>query len=86
MAAEQNPEIRKAVNTLYELSADDQVRMKYERRQKAWRDRQSQIDGYYQEGIAKGRVEGIEIGEQKIIDLLKSGKSPKEILREYRDN
>jgi hypothetical protein len=38
MIAEQNPEVRKAVDTLYEISADDKVRAEYEMRQKAWRD------------------------------------------------
>ena len=95
MVAERNPEIRKAVDTLYDLSADEEVRAEYERRQKAWRDRQSQNEGYYQEGMLKGRAEGraegrvegraegnLE-GEQRIIDLLKSGKSPEEIIREH---
>ena len=78
MVAVRNPEIRKAVDTLYELSSDEQVRLDYERRLKALRDRNSQIEGYYQDGIAAG--------EQKIIDLLKSGKSPEDILREYGHN
>ena len=34
---------------------------------------------WYEEGIE----EGIEKGEQNIIDLLKSGKSPEEIIRDY---
>jgi predicted transposase/invertase (TIGR01784 family) len=50
MIAEKNPEIRKAVNTLYELSADEKVRAEYEMRQKAWRDRVSQIEGAYEDG------------------------------------
>jgi len=33
--------IRKAVNTLYELSANDKVRAEYEQRMKAWRDREA---------------------------------------------
>jgi len=45
MVAATNPEIRKAVNTLYELSADEKVRAEYEMRMKAWRDRMSEIDG-----------------------------------------
>ena len=49
MVAVQNPEIRKAVNTLYELSADEKVRAEYEMRQKAWRDRMSQFDGAIQD-------------------------------------
>jgi len=31
----------------------------------------------------EGREEGEQKGEQKIIQLLKSGKSPEEIIREY---
>jgi predicted transposase/invertase (TIGR01784 family) len=103
MIAEQNPEIRKAVDTLYEISADDKVRAEYEMRQKAWRDRMSQFDGYYQDGMQKGiqqgmqkgiqqgmqkgmqqgRMEGLQEGQQKILELLKSGKSPEEIMRAY---
>ena len=45
MIAAENPEIRKAVNTLYELSSDEKVRAEYEARKKAWRDRMSEIDG-----------------------------------------
>ena len=58
MVAERNPEIRKAVNTLYELSADEKLQAEYEMRQKAWRDRLSQNEGYYMDGIQKGRLEG----------------------------
>jgi predicted transposase/invertase (TIGR01784 family) len=45
MIAVGNPEIRKAVNTLYELSSDEKIRGEYEMRKKAWRDRMSEIDG-----------------------------------------
>jgi len=44
MLAQRNPEIRKAANALYELSADPEVRAEYEARLKAWRDRAAQID------------------------------------------
>jgi predicted transposase/invertase (TIGR01784 family) len=64
MVANKNPEIRKAVNTLYELSSDEKVRAEYEMRLKAWRDRLSQNDGYFQDGILKGRVEGRVEGEE----------------------
>jgi predicted transposase/invertase (TIGR01784 family) len=91
MIALGNPEIRKAVDTLYELSGDEQVRAEFEMRQKAWRDRMSQIEGYYQEGLQeglqegeqKGLQEGEQKGMQKILELLKDGKSPEEILKEY---
>jgi len=59
MIAEKNTEIRKAVDTLYELSGNEEVRAEYERRQKAWRDWHSQNEGYYQDGLQKGREEAI---------------------------
>jgi predicted transposase/invertase (TIGR01784 family) len=65
MVAERNPEIRKAVDTLYELSADEKVRAEYEMRQKAWRDRMSAIDDALQDGLLKGRVEGEKKGIEK---------------------
>ena len=40
-----DPDIREAVNILYELSADEKVRVEYNARQKAKADRQSQSDG-----------------------------------------
>jgi predicted transposase/invertase (TIGR01784 family) len=57
MAAVRNVEIRKAVNTLYELSADEKVRAEYEQWQKAWRDRASQNEGYFLDGMQQGRRE-----------------------------
>ena len=35
------------------------------------------------EGMKKGIEQGMQKGEQKILDLLKSGKSPEEILKDY---
>jgi predicted transposase/invertase (TIGR01784 family) len=65
MVAGKNEEIRKAVDSLYELSVDEKVRGEYEMRQKAWRDRLSQNEGYYLEGIEKGRQEGKREGKQE---------------------
>ena len=62
MVAERNPEIRKAVETLYELSADEEVRAEYEMRQKAWRDRISEIDGAREDGMERGMGIGMERG------------------------
>ena len=45
MIAEKNPQIKKAVGVLKELSADERTRMLYEEREKARRDLQSRIDG-----------------------------------------
>jgi len=71
MVAEKNTEIRKAVDTLYELSADEKVRTEYEMRQKAWRDRASAIDDAKQEGIEKER--------QYIFELINQGLTIDEI-------
>jgi hypothetical protein len=52
MAAVKNPEIRKAVNTLYELSADERTRAEYEIHMRAVRDRAWLKD----EGRQKGEL------------------------------
>jgi len=59
MIATANSEIREAVDTLYEISADEKVRAEYNARQKAWMDRQSQFDGYYKKGKAEGKAESM---------------------------
>ena len=71
MLATKSPELKKAVGVLKELSADERTRMIAEDREKARRDEASRLDGARKEG------------EQKILDLLRSGKTPEEILREY---
>ncbi|WP_461256940.1 hypothetical protein [Treponema sp. R80B11-R83G3] len=58
MVAVKNPEIRKAVDTLYQLSSDEQVQAEHERRLKAWRDRTSQLEGAFLEGKIEGKEEG----------------------------
>jgi predicted transposase/invertase (TIGR01784 family) len=58
MVAVKNPEIRKAVDTLYELSTDEAVRDEYERRQKAWRDYVSEKEGAYLDGMQQGIQQG----------------------------
>ncbi len=89
MIAAANPEIRKAVDILYEISADEKVRAEYNARQKAWMDRQSQFDGYYKKGKAEGIEEGIvkTAHNLKVLDIptdiiVKStGLSPEEIAK-----
>ena len=54
MVAEMNPQMRKAVVKLQELSADERARDLYERREKALRD----IDSRERWAEAKGRAEG----------------------------
>jgi predicted transposase YdaD len=75
MLAVKNSGMREAVDTLYEISADDKVRAEYEMRQKAWRDRMSQFDGYYRDGLKEGRIEGrIEGKLEGIQEGLEKGK------------
>ena len=95
MAAAQNPEIRKAVNTLYELSADEKTRAEYEYRLKARRDAKwlmeetaelARDDGR-QEGLRKGLQKGLQKGRQEgrqeILDLLKNGTPLDEIMGRF---
>ena len=91
MVAERNPKVKNAVVTLRRLSVDEQTRDLYERREKAMRDldsreRQARAEGRAEgktEGKAEGKAEGKTEGKAEIIALLKSGKSPEEILKEY---
>ena len=69
MVAVQNPEIRKAVDTLYELSSDEKVRAEYEMHQKARRDRMWEIDNARQDGI------------KAMYELIKDGKTPEEAMK-----
>ena len=50
MVAVKNPEIRKAVNTLYQLSASERIRNEYEARKKAERDYINGMEGAYERG------------------------------------
>ena len=50
MLAERNPQMRKAVGVLKELSADERTRMLYEEREKARRDIASRMGGARREG------------------------------------
>jgi predicted transposase/invertase (TIGR01784 family) len=69
MLAQSNPNIKKAVGILMDLSADEQTRMLYEARQEAlWQEearrRESLAEGE-QKGRAEGHAEGLVEGEQK---------------------
>jgi len=55
MIAEVNPEIRKATDALYTLSADPAVRAEYDMREKAWRDRVSQFHDAVTDAVAVER-------------------------------
>jgi predicted transposase/invertase (TIGR01784 family) len=80
MVAVKNPEIRKAVDTLYELSADERTRAEYEMHMRAVRDR----SWLRNDGRQEGRQEGVQIGRQEgaqeLFDLVKGGKTLEEAL------
>jgi predicted transposase/invertase (TIGR01784 family) len=65
MVAAKNPEIRKAVNTLYGISADALARAEYEAHLKAQRDWISGIEGGRLQGIQEGIQQGIQQGIQR---------------------
>jgi predicted transposase/invertase (TIGR01784 family) len=83
MIATTNPEIREAVDILYEISADEKVRAEYAARQKAWMDRQSQFDGYFKKGKVEGKAETARnlksLGVSTDIIIKSTGLSPEEI-------
>jgi len=72
MVAVKNPEIRKAVDTLYQLSSDEQIQAEHERRLKAWRDRASQIEGSFLDGKQEGRQEGKRDNTIEIVRKMKA--------------
>jgi len=74
MLATKNPELKKAVGVLKELSADEQMRMLAEAREKARRDEASRVNWARDEG------------RDEIIKLWKSGKSLEEVIKEYGGN
>ncbi|MDR0983567.1 MAG: Rpn family recombination-promoting nuclease/putative transposase [Ruminococcus sp.] len=73
MLAEKNPEMKKAVGILYQMSSDEKARAEYEYREKARMDRAAEIEF--------GREEGREEERIKIVELLKLGKSNAELLK-----
>jgi len=55
MIAQKNPEIRKAANALYVLSADPELRLRYEAQEKARMDRESLLADAFESGMEKER-------------------------------
>jgi predicted transposase/invertase (TIGR01784 family) len=62
MLAQRSPELHKAVGVLMELSADQQTRLLFEAREKAWRDQVDRIEGALEQGLARGLEQGLEQG------------------------
>ena len=76
-----------ASSVLIKVSRDEEERARIMRQEKTDLDWASYMADAEEKGIEKGLEKGIEKGraeeKQKIIELLKSGKSPEEIIKEY---
>jgi predicted transposase/invertase (TIGR01784 family) len=86
--AEKNPNIRKTVVTVKKLSADEEMRMYAEAKEKARRDEASRMKHAVEEAEARGEKKGEARGEKKGEDrtiaaytALKNGKSVEEAAR-----
>ena len=76
---ELNEGIAMASEALTTITEDEKARFRKLSEEKYELDRQNDLFTAEQ----KGMQEGMQKGEQKIIDMLKSGKSPEEILKDY---
>jgi len=73
MIAEKNPQVKKAVVRLMELSNDERTRMLYESRQKMEWDNQAREQDARQEGMQAGIQEGIKEGiKEGILSVAKN--------------
>jgi predicted transposase/invertase (TIGR01784 family) len=75
--------IAMASEVLLSISKDEVERARLMSEYKYELDMQSMFVDGKRQGRAEGREEGREEGKKKIIELLKSGKSPEEIIKEY---
>ena len=64
--AEHDPGVRSACMVLKDLSADEEMRLQAEMREKAWRDEMDRLDGAREQGIGIGREQGIDIGKKSV--------------------
>jgi hypothetical protein len=83
MTALKNPAIEKAAEALRVASGDEEVRRQYDLRQRMLMDEEARRVFAEREGMQKGIQKGMTQGRTEILDLLRSGKSPDEILRAY---
>ena len=80
--AKQDEYIEEAVNTIFELSADEQKRLEYEAREKAIRDDRAKQNWAMKTGLEEGLKQGLKQGlalATRIIHLKQSGKTLEEI-------
>lgn len=76
--AKQDEYIEEAVNTIFELSADEQKRLEYEAREKAIRDDRAKQNWAMKTGLEEGLKQGLALAT-RIIQLKQSGKTLEEI-------
>ena len=81
--AQTNPAINEAWGVIKVLSGDERARALAEAREKARMDLDSWLGDARYEGMQEGMQQGMQQGHREIIDLLKSGKSPDEIIRDF---
>ena len=76
--------IAMASEVLIEITEDEKEWVRQMSELKYQLDTQSRLVTAERKGRQEGLQEGLKEGELKIINLLKSGKSPEEIIREYQ--
>jgi ABC-type Fe3+-hydroxamate transport system substrate-binding protein len=64
MVAAKNEVMKGAVNELYRVSSDAEVRQQYDQHERAWRNEMAR-DAYLEQRKDSFRAEGIKIGETK---------------------
>ena len=74
-----------ASQVLISISKDEEERFRRMSEEKYQLDMQSRLTDATRDGMQKGRKEGKKEGQQEIVELLKSGKSPEEIIKEYEN-
>ena len=72
-----------ANDVLMSISKDEVERVRLMSEMKNRLDYQSGMAYARKEGLKEGHKEGLKEGHMEIIELLKSGKSPEEIIRDY---
>ena len=72
-----------ASEVLLTISKDEVERARLRSEEKYQLDTQSKMAYAMQKGMQEGMQKGMQKGMQEIIDLLKSGKSPEEIIKDY---
>ena len=66
MLAEKNPQLKKAVGVLLELSEDERTRMIEDAREKARRDKVAEIAWAKRTGVEQGIKQGLEKGLERV--------------------